>query len=231
MADTDLLVVSRDSVKYKVTRAELDAYIKPAVYSKLNPDVSVGLSASFYIDNDGYDLVVTNNSSQRNVSALGSPEGKKGYFEQTFDGTPNLYVGFMNLGRTSPSATDYSVPYDPTGAVQITQAGAIKNGPTTIKSGYVPAFVNGDVLSYAFDFTEGKRDIWWARNGVWGTTADGIGNPETGANPAFTVATVNAPARYWFAQNTGAGILTSKFNFGQKPFAYTKPTGFNPITI
>ena len=223
---SDLLVVSRGGVEYKITRGELDAYLNPGILAKLNPDVSVGLSSTFYIDNDDLDLVVTTNASYRNVSATILPEGLKCYFEQTFTGTPNFYVGFMNTNRTAPNASDYSVPFDPTGAVQINASGAIRNGNSTIKSGYTSAFTNSDTLSYAFDFTDGKRNVWWAHNGVWGTTADGLGIPETGTNPAFTIATINNEARMWFAQNTGAGDLTSAFNFGQSEFKYTLPSGF-----
>ena len=43
MADTDLLAVSRDGVQYKVTRGELDAYLKPSVPSLPPVDVPKGL--------------------------------------------------------------------------------------------------------------------------------------------------------------------------------------------
>jgi hypothetical protein len=43
MADTDLLAVSRDGVQYKITRGELDAYLKPSVPSLPPMDVPKGL--------------------------------------------------------------------------------------------------------------------------------------------------------------------------------------------
>ena len=43
MADTDLLVVSRGGVEYKITRGELDAYLKPSVPSLPPMNVPLGM--------------------------------------------------------------------------------------------------------------------------------------------------------------------------------------------
>tara|TARA_B110000858_G_scaffold41869_1_gene47796 strand:- start:150 stop:1049 length:900 start_codon:yes stop_codon:yes gene_type:complete len=43
MADTDLLTVSRGGVQYKITRGELDAYLKPSAPSLPPVDVPLGL--------------------------------------------------------------------------------------------------------------------------------------------------------------------------------------------
>lgn len=195
----------------------------------LNPLQSTGQTSSFFIDNGNLDLSVTNNSAYRNVSATFSPEGLKGYFEILITGTPNFKAGFMNASRTNPNSADYTVSYANKGAVMLNQAGSTANGPSTVTSGYLSSFSTGDVIGCAFDFTNGARNIWWSKNNTWGTTAAGTGNPSDGSNPAFTNAVLTVPARFWFALNTGAGLQTISTNFGQRPFAYTPPTGFKKL--
>jgi len=196
----------------------------------LNPLQSTGQTSSFFIDNGNLDLSVTNNSSNRNVSATFSPEGLKGYFEILITtGTPNFKVGFMNASRDTPSSSDYTVSYANKGAVMLRQTGDTTNGPSTVTSGYLSSFSTGDVIGCAFDFTGGARNIWWSKNNTWGTTAAGTGNPSDGSNPAFTNAVLTVPARFWFAINTGAGLQTISTNFGQRPFVYTPPTGFKKL--
>jgi hypothetical protein len=77
-----------------------------------------------------------------------------------------------------------------------------------------------DVVMVAYDADSGK--IWFGKNGTWAASGD----PAAGTNEAFSGAT--APLS--FAANvygpTGAVI---EVNFGQRPFAYTPPTGFNAL--
>jgi hypothetical protein len=74
---------------------------------------------------------------------------------------------------------------------------------------------NGDIAMVAIDMDSGK--IWYGRNGTWNSS----GNPATGANPGDTglTGTVWYPMFYLNAANGYA-------NFGQRPFAYTPPSGF-----
>jgi hypothetical protein len=81
-------------------------------------------------------------------------------------------------------------------------------------SSYGSSFSANDVMMIAYDADSGK--IYFGKNGTW----DASSNPATGANPAFTG--VNAPV-------TPAGFVYNcswSMNFGQRPFAYTPPSGF-----
>jgi hypothetical protein len=89
------------------------------------------------------------------------------------------------------------------------------NGTTGSFSG---SFVVGDVCNIAFDADTGK--IWYGKNGTWLNS----GSPSTGANPAFTVTTGNAPYYPWVG--VYATTDTWAINFGQQAFGYTPPTGF-----
>ena len=78
-----------------------------------------------------------------------------------------------------------------------------------------------DVIMYALDLDNGK--LWFGKNGTWFNSSWGTnGNPATGANP--TVSGLNTSYRYFPAGTTHSGGAI--YNFGQRPFAYTPPTGF-----
>jgi hypothetical protein len=83
---------------------------------------------------------------------------------------------------------------------------------------YGSTYTNGDVISIALDLDSGK--IWWAKNGTWQAS----GNPAAGTNAAYSSI---AAGLYTAAvgDDTGGGIVLD-FNFGQRPFAYTPPSGF-----
>jgi hypothetical protein len=77
-----------------------------------------------------------------------------------------------------------------------------------------------DIVMYAFDADSGK--FWMGKNGVWANSGD----PATGANPIYSSLT-SGP--YFFGgwnYNTSDVVA---FNFGQRPFAYTPPTGFKAL--
>jgi hypothetical protein len=78
---------------------------------------------------------------------------------------------------------------------------------------------NGDIAGIAFDADSGK--LWFAKNNTWVLS----GNPSAGTNPAFTGLTGNTffPAVSDYGGGSTANLVA---NFGQRPFAYTPPTGF-----
>ena len=79
-------------------------------------------------------------------------------------------------------------------------------------------FVNGDIAMVAVDVDAGK--IWFGRNGTWAAS----GNPATGSNAQYTnLSGTIAPA---VAMYNAAGLSS---NFGQRPFAYTAPSGFKAL--
>jgi hypothetical protein len=83
----------------------------------------------------------------------------------------------------------------------------------------------GDVLMIAVDMTNGS--MWVGKNGTWFNTS-GTANPATNTDPRWTGLTGTT----WFPYMAGYGTaspVTSNINFGQRPFAYTPPTGFLPL--
>ena len=91
------------------------------------------------------------------------------------------------------------------------------NGSAT--SGY-STFTTNDIISIALDMDNGK--VYWAKNGVW----QGSSNPATGTNAGYTNLSgyTITPAN---GNNNTNDLGTA--NFGQRPFAYTAPSGFKAL--
>jgi hypothetical protein len=93
----------------------------------------------------------------------------------------------------------------------------------TSTGNYSPRVNSGDVLQLAIDYSTGKVHL--GINNTWINSTNGTdGNPATGANPTFTLSTT-APIFPIFA----SAALLAAANFGQRPFAYTAPSGFKSL--
>ena len=102
--------------------------------------------------------------------------------------------------------------------------GDLHNGSYT-GSSYGSSANSGDVISIALDLDNGK--IWWAKNGTWFNS----GNPASGTNAGYTgLSGTFFPLWYWgISPGTGGVNAALGFNFGQRAFAYTPPTGFKAL--
>ena len=83
-------------------------------------------------------------------------------------------------------------------------------------------YTNNDVISVAFD-VDGQK-IWWAKNGTWLSSGD----PAAGTNAQYTNVSSTANSFMPFV-NEQAATSAGVFNFGQRPFAYTPPSGFKAL--
>jgi hypothetical protein len=84
-------------------------------------------------------------------------------------------------------------------------------------------FATNDVLMFAYDSATGK--LWVGKNGTWSNS----GVPASGTGQVKTLTALTAYALGLNYGTSGGGTGTASFNFGQRPFAYTPPTGFNRI--
>jgi len=87
----------------------------------------------------------------------------------------------------------------------------------TISGASTPAV--GQYLQVAYDATNGK--LWFGKNDTWADASFGVtGNPSAGTNA--TILNPLTPLFPFVTQYASFGVI----NFGQRPFAYTPPTGF-----
>jgi hypothetical protein len=97
-----------------------------------------------------------------------------------------------------------------------------RNGTTTL-AGTGAALVSGDILQIAVDLANNKG--WIGKNNTWFNGSTGTdGDPATGANPTFTFS--SPPELFVLAHCYSSTI---NVNFGQRPFAYTPPSGFKAL--
>jgi len=163
------------------------------------------------------------------VSSVGSNAGRaatfwvssgKWYWEatQNADTNSNLCNGIVAAGTSL--ATSYP-------GAAATSYGYIAKSNFKFNNGSFSSYgsgsaSNGDVLMYAFDLDNGK--LYFGKNGTW----FGSGDPVAGTNAAFTgISGTYAPAQ---GHNAGSTQSTgASWNFGQRAFAYTPPTGFKAL--
>jgi len=145
------------------------------------------------------------------------PSGKF-YFEGIITSTTSGSIGVnfglataanpLNVGGNSNTAS-YSV--DATSSSNVLTAGS--------QSGSGSVFTAGDVLQYAIDRDNNRA--WFGRNNTWyNSTLAATGDPVAGTNATWS----SLPADLFPFINTYS--QTVNFNFGQRPFSYTPPTGY-----
>ena len=84
-------------------------------------------------------------------------------------------------------------------------------------------FANGDVMNLAWDSSTGK--IWFGKNGTWLNSGDPVAG--TGNISTFTYDQNSAYVQVNLYSITATS--SASINFGQRPFAYTPPTGFKKL--
>ena len=125
------------------------------------------------------------------------------------------------IGVLKPSvfADTNSMGFLPT---EFTYAGSGVKYSNNVATAYGASYTNGDVIGIALDLDNGR--VWFSKNG----TFQASGDPAAGTNAAFTGLTGD----YAFSAGDGSSAAQTAeffFNFGQRPFAYTPPSGFRAL--
>jgi hypothetical protein len=138
------------------------------------------------------------------ISTIGIPSGKW-YFEGQWVSGPSNSRFIIGFASSTTAVTNASLPFE--------------------RDGSQLSLTSSDIANVAIDFDAGK--IWYGKNNVWISSGD----PATGANPfqTFTPSSYDflypALRLYGSSDGTTVGVI----NFGQRPFAYTPPTGFKAL--
>jgi hypothetical protein len=176
-----------------------------ANFATLNP---LQLATSTTISGGNLNYAFNSGTDPRVPATIGVTSGKW-YFEQTLtSATVNNLIGWWsdNTGFNSlPSV--YVHYYSRTSS----PAQAIENSSGTVTGTTLNAS-NGDVIGVALDYSTGT--VYFYRNNTLMNTVSGM--------------TLNGATLFPLVSYTSSasGSATSSLNFGQRPFAYTPPTGF-----
>lgn len=182
-------------------------------YATLNPLDNGGIT----LTNGNLDWSRTSAGTRVCYSTIGVSSGKW-YFESSIVGATggvNWECGVATV-RTSnairPGTTATAWQVQTSGSTTIAKQN--NNTTTTIFTGTI---LSGDIFSVALDMDNGR--IWFGRNGTWLE-----GSPSAGTGASFTNLSGTVEA---FAG--GDGAVSGSINFGQRPFAYTAPSGFKAL--
>ena len=140
-------------------------------------------------------------------STFGMSSGK--YYAEVTLGSSTLTAGLSKDNSVLDNYLGNSA-----GEYSYGQNGNKINGDTGAQSGYGDTFTTGDTIGIAFDADGGN--LYFYKNGAL----------QASGTAAFTGLT-DGP--YFFAVGNNVTTSTSPFNFGQRPFANTIPTGYKAL--
>jgi len=180
-------------------------------YAVMNPlDVISGSNAPTY--SNGNLTLAVGNANYKSRGTIGASSGKY-YFEFGGTNVGGIYNTIVVTGIINESGTDWRyVVYDGTKTSGGVSGGAYGTG---YGSGAWPT------IGCAIDLDSGK--IWFRNDSGWYASGD----PAAGTNAAYT--NVSGTVRPYFEGGGGGYSGTIQFNFGQRPFSYTPPTGFKAL--
>jgi hypothetical protein len=161
------------------------------------------------LTNGNLDYTTTTGSTSA-IGTIGVSSGKW-YFEIT----PSTSLSV--IGVAPPSTFNTEIGSTATSYGYLSNGNKFNNGSSTA---YGSTYTSNDVIGVALDLDNGK--IWFSKNGTWQAS----GNPAAGTNAAFTgISGTFAPtvSRYTSTEQSGS------LNCGQRPFAYTAPSGFKAL--
>jgi len=178
------------------------------------------------VDNGNIRLVNSGTSSWRHaISSIALPNTGKWYFEMAASvDTNNGHMGLAPVESLANGSNGYVTDAILTNTPNSsgTAAGGLAGSTQTWTGTYN---INAlEALACAVDMDANK--VWFRIGSNWVDAGSGAGDPASGTNPAVSGG-INYNKTYHFI--TSAYAQNHYVNFGQRPFAYTVPTGFKKL--
>jgi hypothetical protein len=190
-------------------------------YCTLNP-----LFSSATLTNGNLDAEGPSSAWHIGRGTIAFPTSGKWYWEATITGSSGGSVA-MSVATASAanSLPDFTTGTGYYGIVNNTgtTTNKVSNGSATVIS-TAAAWAQNDILMCAYDGATGK--VWFGRNGTWypPTSGGSAGDPAAGTNETLTASGTVFPAVHSYGSSGDVTV-----NFGQRPFAYTAPSGFKAL--
>lgn len=187
-------------------------------YATLNPN-DRNASYPLPLANGNLQFTAPGGSTYYNGRGTMVPLGKT-YIEVKLDGASDFCAfGFQDISQSVIGNTYLGV--SGSNSISLGDLGfgdwVIYNNGTPTQTGIT--VTSAATLMFAYDPT--TRKVWFGVNGTWYNS----GNPAAGTNQ---FATLSTSITYIFAA-TNRGNAGGYINFGQRPFAYTAPSGFKAL--
>jgi len=173
------------------------------------------------VSNGGLDM--GGNTQDKHVRASWAlPESGKYYWEVTATTVTSPHYQGVGIAHITASMTSAAFATD---GFKMYAATGEKYHDADSGTGF-DTFDDGDVISIAVDMDAGK--IWAAKNGTWQAS----GNPATGANPMYDNFLAYSTIKQWHPSwHSFKNGNVASFNFGQRAFTHTVPTGYGPLSV
>jgi hypothetical protein len=170
-----------------------------ANYAVLNPVIPY--VAGIALSNGNLNVAYSSGSGSVGVLGTIGISSGKWYWEYTFTATnPNFYLGW----RTPDGVIYFGVGCSTGNVLTETSSGSFSGSTVTV--------ANGDVIGIAFDYAAGA--CYYYKNNTLFFTLTGF---TTSSSTLFPIRGI------W---SSGGGASSGAVNFGQRPFAYTPPSGY-----
>jgi hypothetical protein len=182
---------------------------------------AVGKTKSEYFTEDG-------NLTCGNSSAPSGGSGSRGYVPSTIGFKTGKWYCECVTTRASDGDIDFAIGifsqdasgyYQNNGTTYNVRPDGKLSAPSNLVASYGTAWADGDVIGIKVDLDSSPKTIQWFKNNV------AIAN-------AFTISTDHT-FFFGYGADGGGGGRTYKatWNFGQRAFAYTAPSGFKCLTV
>jgi hypothetical protein len=155
------------------------------------------------------------------LTGFGMTAGKW-YWECTINTNTYSYIGIAQLGKLNADigyigGNNLSCGY-------LTSSGAFVGGGAQTADPAV-IYTAGRTLMFAYD-ADAKK-FWVGENGTWFSVGGVAGDPANGNNPSHTG--FGSDGEVYSPATSTYGAVTTKYNFGQRAFSYTAPSGFKSL--
>jgi hypothetical protein len=184
-------------------------------YATLNP---INKNSGLNLLNGNLDATWSSGSALGASATIALPTSGKWYCEITNTGSSGIGygIGISDSGRQT--FTNSGILWAESAGSYYRSNGDIGCDGKATQTG--STYATGDIISIAYDAA--TRKIWFAKNGTWQLS----GNPASGTNE---IGTLNSPTGNYFFGFAIYDTNTGTANFGQRPFAYTAPSGFKAL--
>jgi hypothetical protein len=142
----------------------------------------------------------------------------KWYWECTISTGTYSYIGMAQIDKTHSyiGANTNSCGY-------LTSNGVFYGGGAQAASGVL--YTANATLMFAYD-ADAKK-FWVGQNGTWFPTGGNAGDPANGNYPSHSG--FGSSGEVYTPATSTYGTVTTRYNFGQRPFAYAAPSGFKAL--
>ena len=185
-------------------------------YCTLNPIVGGGNASQITYANGN--LEATWSTAVNYAATLGTigVSSGKWYWETTIAGSSGYWL--LGIATGAVSLTNY-IGADSNGYSYYSLNGNKYNSGAS--ASYGNSYTQSDVIGVALDLDNGR--VFFSKNGTWQNS----GSPTGGTGAAYT----GLSGTFFPAYSEGTNNAASSYicNFGQRPFAYTAPSGFKAL--